>query len=73
MLRSVAEINEPETLKQAALLLEYENERLHERLKELVAELAKLSGKESAKQLELEIMKQQEQLALVSCPGKTYQ
>lgn len=64
MLRSVADINDPEVLKQAALLLEYENERLHTRLKELLDELAKLSGKESAKQLELEIMKLQEQLAL---------
>jgi hypothetical protein len=46
------------------MLLEHENERLHTRLKELIAENAKLSGKESAKQLELEIMKLQEQLAL---------
>jgi transposase len=64
VLRSVADINDPEALKQAALLLERENARLHSRLKELIAENAKLSGKESAKQLELEIMKLQEQLAL---------
>jgi hypothetical protein len=64
VLRSVADINEPEALKQAAMLLEHENERQHTRLKELIAENAKLSGKESAKQLELEIMKLQEQLAL---------
>jgi transposase len=62
--RSVADIHDSETLKQAALLLEYENGRLHARLQELIAELAKLTGKESAKQLELEIMKLQEQLAL---------
>lgn len=64
MFRSVVDINDSETLKQAALLLEDENGRLHTRLKELIAENAKLTGKESAKQLELEIMKLQEQLAL---------
>lgn len=64
MLRSVADINDPETLKQAALLLEHENARLHARLVELTAEIAKLSGKEASKQLQLEIVKLQEQLAL---------
>lgn len=64
MLRSVADIDDPEALKQAALLLEHENTRLHTRLKELTAEVAKLSGKEAAQQLQLEIVRLQEQLAL---------
>lgn len=64
VVRSVADINDPETLKQAALLLEHENTRLHTRLAELTAEIAKLSGKEAAEQLQLEIVRLQEQLAL---------
>jgi transposase len=60
----IAEINDPEALKQAALLLEHENARLHARLKDLIAENAKLNGKEAAQQLQLEIVRLQEQLAL---------
>jgi len=54
-----------ETAKQVAVLLEKENARLHARLKELLAEIARLRGEDGQKQLEFEIMKLQEQMALL--------
>jgi transposase len=62
---SVEQIQDPGTLRQAAILLEKENERLHARIKELIAELARLQGKEGQKQLELELGKLQEQMKLM--------
>jgi len=50
-----------ERLRQVALLLQSENDRLHRRLQELVSELAKLQGKDAV-DLQLEIALLQEQL-----------
>ncbi len=58
-------IDDLDTARQVATLLEKENARLHARLRELLAEIARLRGEDSPKQLELEIMKLQEQMALL--------
>jgi transposase len=59
-------IDDLDTAKQVATLLEKENARLHARLQELLAEIARLRGEDDApKQLELEIVKLQEQMALL--------
>jgi transposase len=54
-----------DTAKQVATLLEKENARLHTRLKQLLSEIARLRGEDGQKQLELEVMKLQEQMALL--------
>jgi transposase len=60
---TVEKLDDPALVKQAALLLEQENARLHQRLQELIAENAKLKGHDGHKQLELEIVRLQEQMA----------
>ena len=42
------QIQDPELLRQAARLLDRENQRLHEKIKSLLAELARLRGEDSA-------------------------
>lgn len=54
-----------ETAKQVATLLEKENERLHARNRELIEEVARLRGQDGQKQLELELARLQEQMALL--------
>ena len=63
MVSTVEKLDDPALVKQAALLLEQENARLHRRLQELIAENAKLKGHDGHKQLELEIVRLQEQMA----------
>lgn len=63
MVSTVEELDDPALVKQAALLLEQENARLHKRLQELMAENAKLRGDDGNKQLQLEIVRLQEQMA----------
>ncbi|HEX7506960.1 MAG TPA: IS66 family transposase [Polyangia bacterium] len=63
MVSTVEKLNDPALVKQAALLLEQENARLHARLQELIAENAKLKGNDGPKQLQLEIVRLQEQMA----------
>ena len=53
----IEHISDPEQLKQVALILQKENERLHKRLDEQARELAKLKGQDGDKQLALEIEK----------------
>jgi transposase len=60
---TVEKLHDPALVKQAALLLEQENARLHARLQELTAEIAKLKGHDGQKQLELELVRLQEQVA----------
>lgn len=60
---TVETIDDPALLKQAALLLEKENARLHTRLQQLIAEIAQLKGNNGQKQLQLELVKLQEQMA----------
>lgn len=50
-------------LRQTALVLEHENERLHQRIGELVAALAKAQGQDASTQLQLELLQLNEQLA----------
>jgi transposase len=45
---SLEQIQDPELLRQAARLLDRENRRLHEKIKSLLAELARLRGEDSA-------------------------
>ena len=59
----IEHISDLDTAKQVAMLLAKENERLHARITSLVRELAKAKGTDGAKQLELELMKLQEQAA----------
>lgn len=61
----IEQINDLPTAKQAALLLEKENARLHKKLALLLREIAKLKGEDGSVQLELELMKLQEQAALL--------
>jgi transposase len=52
-------IRDPETLRQVAILLERENDKLHAKLQTLTAELARLrSGARPAAELELEFLKE---------------
>jgi transposase len=60
---SIERIKDIETAKQVALLLQGENERLHKRLEELAREVATLKGQDGTKQLELEMMRLQEQMS----------
>lgn len=59
---SIENEQRPDILRQVALLLDRENRRLHERIKNLTLELAKLKGA-SAATLQLEIQQLQEMLA----------
>jgi len=59
----IEHITDLDTAKQVALLLEKENERLHKRIATLLTKLAKLEGKDGSRQLELELMKLQEEAA----------
>ena len=65
MVSTVEKLDDPALVKQAALLLERENARLHSRLRELTVELAKLKGNDGPKQLQLEIVRLQEQMAML--------
>lgn len=63
--RCVLRIDDIEDLglaRQVAQLLEKENARLHARLESLLRELASLRGEEGQKQLELELLRLQEQM-----------
>jgi len=60
---TVEKLDDPALVKQAALLLEHENARLHARLQQLTAEIAELKGNNGPKQLQLEIVRLQEQMA----------
>ncbi len=54
MLR-IEQIEDKHTLRQAAILLERENQRLHDKLRDLAEEIARLKGEDaSAVQLQLE-------------------
>ena len=58
MLR-IEQITDNDTLRQAALLLDRENRRLHDKIRELVEEIARLKGQDaSAAQLQLEFLKE---------------
>ena len=63
MVSTVEKLDDPVLVKQAALLLEHENARLHTRLQELTAEIAELKGNNGPKQLQLEVVRLQEQMA----------
>ena len=63
MVSTVEKLDDPALVKQAALLLEHENARLHARLQQLTAEIAELKGNNGPKQLQLEIVRLQEQMA----------
>lgn len=60
---SIERIDDFETMKQAARLLEKENARLHKRLQAVLNDNATLRGEDGAKQYELEVVRLQEQLA----------
>lgn len=60
---SIEHISDLDTAKQVALLLEKENARLHKRIAALLRELARARGQDGTRQLELELMKLQEQAA----------
>jgi transposase len=58
MLR-IEQITDNDTLRQAALLLDRENRRLHDKIRELAEEIARLKGQDaSAAQLQLEFLKE---------------
>jgi len=59
----IENISDPSHLKQIAILLQKENDRVHKRLEEQTRELAKLKGQDGDKQLELEIQKLQSQMS----------
>jgi transposase len=59
------QVTDLETARQVIGLLTAENERLHQRLQELVAELARLKGQDASARLQRELTKLQEQLALM--------
>jgi transposase len=59
----VDRIDDFETAKHFLRLYEKENERLHKRLQQLVAEIAELRGEDGTQQLALELAKVQEDLA----------
>lgn len=61
----IEKIVDLEQLRQVALLLEAENARLHKRLQVLVAQLAALEGKSGSEQLQRELLKLQEQMAVL--------
>lgn len=59
----VSQITDPELLRQIVTLQQQEIHRLHQRLAQLCTQLAALQGKQGSKQLELELVRLQEQLA----------
>lgn len=59
----IEQINDLETAREVAKLLEKENARLHARLEALVLEVAALRGESGKKQYEIEIVRLQEQMA----------
>jgi transposase len=59
-------IEDLETAKRVAQLLEKENARLHDRLHALTLELAAARGKDGGEQYELEVVRLQEQLAALN-------
>jgi len=59
----IENISDADHLKQIALLLQGENDRLHRRLDDLVRENAKLKGQDGERQLELEIQRLQAQMS----------
>jgi hypothetical protein len=61
----IEQLNDLETAKQVAALLEAENARLHQRLEALVAENARLKGEDAQAHLQLELTQLKEQLALM--------
>ena len=61
----IDELPDLDTAKQVARLLQEENERLHRRLEQLVAEIARLQGKDAQVLLQRELTKLQEQVALM--------
>jgi transposase len=61
----LTQVKDLETARQVIRLLEAENEKLHQRLQELVAENARLKGQEASEQLQQELAHLQEQLALL--------
>jgi transposase len=60
---TIEQIDDLDTAKQVATLLEKENARLHKRLQAVITENASLRGEDGGKQYELEIVRLQEQLA----------
>jgi transposase len=56
-------ISDADQLKQIAILLQKENDRIHKRLEEQTRELARLKGQDGDKQLSLEIQKLQSQMS----------
>jgi transposase len=55
----IEQITDNETLRQAALLLDRENRRLHDKIRELAEEIARLKGQDaSAAQVQLEFLKE---------------
>ena len=61
----IDELPDLDTAKQVARLLQAENERLHRRLEQLVAQIARLKGQDAQQLLQRELTKLQEQLALM--------
>jgi len=59
----VEHIDDPTTLKELLRVYAAENERLHRRLQELTRELAELKGNGAQEQLELELLRIQEQMS----------
>lgn len=59
----VEHIHDPATLKELLRVYAAENERLHRRLQEMTRELAELKGKGAQEQLELELLRIQEQMS----------
>jgi transposase len=59
----IENISDPSQLKQIAILLQKENDRMHARLAEMTKELAKLKGQDGNRQLELEIENLQSQMS----------
>lgn len=64
-MKRLKQVTDLETARQVIRLLEAENERLHQRLQELVAENARLQGKDGSAQWQQELAHLQEQLALL--------
>lgn len=62
-MRSVEELTDPQTIRLAAILLEKENQRLHQRIKQLVEQLSALKKQNGGEQLKLELDRLQEQMA----------
>jgi len=61
--RSLDTIQDPDTLRSFAVLLQKENDRLHRRMQELVREIAALRGHSEAGRLQLELEGLREQMA----------